>query len=119
MCRTIRINPQDAARALRAIPSERRAEASRANGRRNPKGHGGRPKFKPDEYKLLVYSDANPAGELAGSVRVLDDAAEVALTFLRPGETLRAFRGASATATAQWECDVNKIVRRVMPSGRA
>jgi len=105
MCRTI--NAKDAARALRAIPSDKRTEASRMNGRQNRKGHGGRPRFKGDEYGLMID------GEPAGAVRVLDDAAEVALTFLKTGQRLEAFRGASRTPTARWIADEAGRVKRV------
>ena len=107
MCRTLKIDPAEAARALRAIPSDRRSEASRLNGRKNRKGHGGRPRFPGSEYRLTID------GEPAGAVRVLDDAAEVALTFLEAGQTLEAFRCESKTPTARWQADEAGKVRRV------
>lgn len=115
MCRTIRIDPSEAARALRAIPSEKRSEASRLNGRKNRPGHGkGRPRFKGDEYRVVVYDPSEfPGGQSAGAVRVLDDAAEIALSFLKPGQRLDAHRGESKTPTARWEADETGKVRRV------
>jgi hypothetical protein len=114
MCRTVRIDPADAARALRAIPSERRAEASRANGRHNRKGHGGRPRHDPCTYKLHASGAGFPeGGEFGGYLGTLDDCEAAARTSLKPGQVLSAFRGESSTPTARWAADETGRVARV------
>jgi len=114
VCRTIKIDPAEAARALRAIPSDRRSEASRLNGRRNRPGHGGRPRFKTDTYRM-VFSGAVavPEAEPGGTVATFDDAEAVARTVLTPGDALTIYRGNSTSPSARWEADSAGRVLRV------
>jgi hypothetical protein len=114
MCRTIRIDPAEAARALRAIPSDKRSEASRQNGRRNRKGHGGRPRHAPTTYRLHGSGPGFPkGGEFGGYLATIDDCEAAARMSLKPGQTLSAFRGESSTPTARWTADETGRVVRV------
>jgi hypothetical protein len=107
------ITAQDAARALRAIPSDVRSEASRVNGRKMKPGHGGRPKFARDTYTLAYSGPTVNGEERGGSVATYDDAAEIALSVLAPLHTLTIYRGESTSPSARWTADENGKVRRV------
>lgn len=115
MHRTVRIDPKDAAQALRAIPSEVRSEASRLNGRKNRPGHGkGRPRFPKDTYTLAYSGPTVNGEERGGAVATFDDAEAIARTVLAPLHTLTIYRGDSTSPSARWESDDAGRVKRVM-----
>lgn len=59
-------------------------------------------------YRLFVD------GESCGAVETYDDAAEIALFTLKPGQRLEMFRGESRSPSARWVCDETGKVKRVM-----
>lgn len=115
MCRTQRrrkpVDPSEAARALRAIPSEIRADASRANGR-----HGGRPRHPRDAYVVMMTGPGcADEGDSAGVCRTLDDCEAIARQLLQPGQGATAYRQGHGSPSARWLCEAEAgKIRRVM-----
>ena len=107
------MNASEAGRALRAIPSERRAAASRRNGQWIGPRMGGRPMNQPDRFTVVYFAPGSDVGVPGGSVSTLAMADRIARQTLAPGHEMSLYLGGSDQSVAGWRANERGRIVRV------